>query len=309
MCKGDAKVISGLARRPGQPGLRLRLRRPPGPASLTRQSTKKTMDNNNQLKHKSIYSRDPFLKGVANDASISSRRSYLTDSARKLFTGSKRFQDNTEIEYVTRVRPQTSMANASLQPRPKSLSFLIHKCDPGSDSYPTTRELDYPDEWQKPTSVSDRPARYQLPRPNSVHSQSSCSSFQIERVGWNQRCLAALYGKEKGFRSPITFLESKLRELHSKDDTGKDFVTSERTADACDLLHRLCPSMGRLGELLKEIAHELFRSIYVDYVAPRANHEDFLNFSTLSSFFSANKLQIQVIRSLQVIFFRYFVDS
>jgi hypothetical protein len=229
------------------------------------------------------------------------------DSIRRPFTGSGRFQ-NLAQGLESDIASRASSANSSVRQRPKSLSCLIQECDPGSELYPATRELDFPDEWQKPTLASSRPtsvsARYIPHRPVSVHSQYSTSSFQSEQMGWNQRCLAALYGEEKGFRSPITYLESKLNELQTKSGdpshTAKDRPSVGRTAAACNLMNRLCPSMGRLGELIQQLADELFSSIYVDYVPQQSQAEQSIDFSSLSTFFATNKLQMQVVRSLQV---------
>ena len=243
-------------------------------------------------------------RGLTNSED-STFKSFATDSIRRPVTGSGRLHDRVESAPRNR-RPHSSLAGSSLLLRPKSLSSLIQQCDPGSESYPTTTELEFPDEWQKPTSVSsvsDRPNRCVSLRPKSVYGQSSTSTIQLERVGWNQRCLAALYGDDKGFRSPLTYIESKLRELRLRADLSKQQITEERTAESCDLLQRLCPSMGRLGEMLKEIAHELFLSIYVDFDPKCYSNQEPISFPSLTSYYAANKLKIEVIRSLQVYMF------
>jgi hypothetical protein len=242
---------------------------------------------------------DPYV-----DGSLLSK-----DSIRRPFTGTDRLQNVTQrLESDIASKARTNSEKSSVKQRPKSLSCLIQECDPGSESYPTTRELDFPDEWQKPTSASSRPtsvsARYIPQRPASVHSQYSISSFHSERMGWNQTCLAALYGEEKGFRSPITYLESKLNELQTKfadpSYNAKERLSEGRTAAVCDLMNRLCPSMGRLGELLKRLADELFSSIYIDFFPQQSQAEQPIDFVSLSTFFTTNKLQMQVVRSLQV---------
>jgi hypothetical protein len=229
------------------------------------------------------------------------------DSIRKASSISGRLQQNRLEEAERFALKSGTLQKINALEHERLHSPVVHRRVPRSESAQSHREFESIENNHRFRPSSGQ--SYLSERSLSVQSQRlHFSSHGKEDIAWSERCLAARYGDEQSFRSPLTYLESKLQEIETLFDLTAadsnqdriDVLKLKRIPALCEILGQSLPSMGRIGSLLKRIMNELLASIFVEWQASNSIDDSLFDFSRLSTYVSGNLLQLQVICSLQV---------